>query len=516
MTISVETWLLSAICAYGGCFGLVTLWASHFTFSMRRRNQRKAHFWGELEARWEPILDQIVAGQAPPQTLHSLVKPEESLYLVDLLMRRCLAAKAEDKPIYRELAAPYLDTLAQRVQTGDQEQRARAVLTLTVLGEHRFLSVFIKALEDKSPLVSLLAARALATWGEPIVAEHLLPALQRFEAWNPNVLASLLVSLGKTVAPALRNSLRNPQHSPWVRTIALKALAELRDPLATPLALEVLRQEQDINLQIAAIQLLGQLGGSEHIPLIRRCYHSPFFPVRLHALRALARLGGSADQGIFRQALDDPSPWVAMEAAQSLKKSGHYHVLQEMDLMAHPRSELASQILGEFNSLEFVEQSVKNPAFAAHVGRLFQQLKKHDSQAVRALVTRLFFDPETANSVRYAMAAELEKFKDYQFFYQTLSCLMTGYFQDTRSLIRALKSFANPEAAPVLIQLYPKANWEDRLEIIDALGALESVTSLEFLSKVYNELHDEPTLTPDLKRQLQEKLATVLARRIMV
>lgn len=516
MTLSAETWLLSSVCAYGGLFGLITLWASRLTFSMRQRNLRKAHFWGELESRWEPLLDEIMAGQQTAEVLHSLVKQEESLYLVDLLMRRCMRASPEQQPVYRELAAPYLGSLSQRIENGDQEQRARAVLTLTVLGERHFLPIFIKALEDKSPLVSLLAARALATWGEAVVAEHLLPALQRFEAWNPNVLASLLVSLGKTVAPALRNSLRNPQHSPWVRTIALKALTELRDPLATPLAVEILRQEKDINLQIAAIQLLGQMGGSEHIPLIRKRYNSPSFPVRLHAIRALARLGSSADQTTFRQALDDPSPWVAMAAAQSLKITGHHHVLQEMDLKAHPRSELASQILGEFNSLEFVEQSVKDPAFAAHISRLFQQLKKHDSQEVRSLVIRLFFDPKTADPVRYAMAAELEKFKDYQFFYQTLSCLMMGHFHDSRSLIRALKSFGNPEAAPVLMRLYAKADWQERLELIDALGTLDSVDSLEFLSKVYNELNDELSLNSSLMREIQEKLAMALARRMMV
>lgn len=234
--------------------------ASRLTFRLRSRNLHKAHFWGELESRWEPLLEDIAKGRRVPDVIRPLVKPDEELYFVDLIMRRAVAAPAQQTSIYRDLAAPYLKVLSERVATGDREQRARAVHTLAVLGEQQYLPVFMKALEDKSPLVALLSARALATWGEPAVAEHLLPALQRFEAWNPNVLASLLVSLGKTVAPSLRTNLRNTHHSSWVRTIAMKALTELRDPLATPLAVEILRQEKDINLQIAAIQLLAQMG----------------------------------------------------------------------------------------------------------------------------------------------------------------------------------------------------------------------------------------------------------------
>jgi HEAT repeat protein len=516
MQFSAYTLLLLAVSVYGLLFVFFTFAASKLTFRLRSRNLHKAHFWGELESKWEPLLDDISQGKRVSDVIRPLVRAGEELYFVDLIMRRALLAPVQQVSIYRDLAAPYLQTLAQRVATGDREQRARAIHTLAVLGEQQYLPVFMQALEDKSPLVALLSARALAAWGEPAVAEHLLPALQRFEAWNPNVLASLLVSLGKSVAPALRTSLRDNSHSAWVRTIALKALTELRDPLATPLAVDILRQEKDINLQIAAIQLLAQMGGSEHISLIRQRYNSPSFPVRLHAIRALGILGNNADHSTFRQALDDPSPWVAMEAAQSLKITGHHRVLHELDLAEHPRSELAGQMLGSFNSLEFVEQSVKDDAFAPHVGQLFLELKKHDSHEVRALVNRLFFDPSTSAIVRYAMATELEKFRDYQFFYQTLSCLMMRHFTDQRSLIRALKSFANPESVPILMQFYAQAGWDERLEIIEALGVLDSMESFEFLSKVYNEMHDNHNLSVSQRNQMQDRLAMALAQRMMV
>jgi hypothetical protein len=131
-------------------------------------------------------------------------------------------------------------------------------------------------------------------------------------------------------------------------------------------------------------------------------------------------------------------------------------------------------------------------------------------------VIHLFFDPGTSSAVRYAMATELEKFRDYQFFYQTLSCLMMGNFPDPLALIRALKSFANPESVPILMQHYPQASWDERLEIIETLGGLDSIESLEFLSKVYNELQEYPELSKVQQNQMQERLAMALARRMMV
>jgi DNA-binding transcriptional regulator YbjK len=84
------------------------------------------------------------------------------------------------------------------------------------------------------------------------------------------------------------------------------------------------------------------------------------------------------------------------------------------------------------------------------------------------------------------------------------------------ALIRALKSFANPESVQILMQHYPHASWDERLEIIETLGGLDSIESLEFLSKVYNELQEYPELSKVQQNQMQERLAMALARRMMV
>ena len=116
------------------------------------------------------------------------------------------------------------------------------------------------------------------------------------------------------------------------------------------------------------------------------------------------------------------------------------------------------------------------------------------------------------------IARELAKFRNYQFFYQTLSSFILGS-GDRRSLIRALHSFANPEAVPALIDYYrSKANSEEKLEIVEALGAIDAVESLEFLSRIYNDLYERNELDSGdaFTQELHQKLASALARKMTI
>ena len=82
-------------------------------------------------------------------------------------------------------------------------------------------------------------------------------------------------------------------------------------------------------------------------------------------------------------------------------------------------------------------------------------------------------------------------------------------------MIRALRSFANPEAVPTLIQYYRNgATPEEKIEVVQALGAIDVLESLTFLSRVYNEvceagLQDTHTLL------LQQSLASALAQKML-
>lgn len=481
------------------------------------RNQAKARFWEELENSWEPLLAGFLERRVTRDQVWNQVPPGKELYFVDYLMRHAVRPKIDTESL-KELAAPFLPALAGRLHNGegDTEQRARAVQTLAVLGREDSARLLQKSLHDASPLVVLVAAMALSQRNSAYVPE-ILAQLSRLADWHLGLLTSMLIRIGPEVLPAVRNYLESSDE-PEAQTVCVQVLARLRDPQAVNLAVRLLSHSQDINVQVACLTLLGQLGSEEHLPLIRASYDSPHFAVRLAVIRALHRQQSSSDQQIFQRAFDDSSRWVALQAAQALKATGSEHVLHELTFLRHPRASLANQVLNAFESSRDLEQAVRNPEFKNQIALVFQRLQEQDTREVQQLITRLFFSPLTHPDVRYAIARELAKFRNYQFFYQTLSSFILGS-GDRRAYIRALHSFANPEAVPALIDYYRgTSSAEEKLEIVDALGAIDSVESLEFLSRIYNELYERGQLdSPDAYIQdLHARLAAALAKKMTI
>lgn len=481
------------------------------------QNQATARHWQEREALWQPALDQYQQHHDATMVWKT-VTSRQALYFIDYLMRYTLKKQLPQGAL-AELAAPYLPQLAGRIydQSLDAEQRARAVQTVSLLGQPQDIAALGPCLQDASPMVAFLAARALAESAERSSVSLILANLTRLLEWHLGFVVKLLVGMGSEIAPELRAYLETHQQAE-VQRVCLQVLTQLGDVQALPLAVSLISSSEDINVLVAALNLLGKLGHPEHLPLIRSCYQSPYFAVRLAVIRALHDLR-AADEHIFQQAFEDPSHWVALQAARALKATGSEHILHEISYIQHPRAALASQVLQTLGDLNKLELDVQKSEFSSQVGTLFQRLQAEQTEEVQSLISRLFFHPKTHPDVRYAMARELERFENYQFFYQTLSSFILG-FKDQRSLIRALRSFANPEAAPALIEYYrkPQASLSEKIEIVEALGQVESVESLAFLSRVYNELFESLNTSENLDPQLlklQNCLATVLAHKMI-
>lgn len=485
---------------------------------LHQRNQAKAAFWQSLESQWEPLLLDYIRAELPPEQIWAQVEARHELYFIDYLMRTALNYPP-GREAFQILARPFLPALTARLtaQRGDAEQRARAVQTLTLLGNSEQHGVLLQTLEDPAPLVTLLAALALSQARLHRAAPAILNQLPRLADWHLGLLSQLLSRMGPDVAPLILNYLESADN-PEAQTVCLQVLTTQNHAPGVQAAVRLLSDSDKVNVQVAALNLLGQLGQAEHLPLIRSHYHSPYFAVRLAVIRALYRQQHPEDTALFQQAFEDSSHWVAMQAAQALKATGQEHVLHEIRFMQHPRAKLANQVLNTLDDLQTLAQAVQNEEFKHQVGMLFQKFKQQNSRDVQQMITRIFFQPQTHPEVRYAMARELARFRNYQFFYQTLSAFILG-FSDQRSLIRALHSFANPESVPALMDYYRNsASWEEKIEIVDALGDIESMESLAFLSKVYNELHENADQAgpPEQVAQLQTHLAEALARKMRI
>jgi hypothetical protein len=314
---------------------------------LRYRNRRKEREWLAREAKWEGPLLEVLAGIDRPERLWSLVTRGDELYFVDYLLRYARRIRGSTRRVLAELARPYLGPVADRMSTGDTERRARAVETIAMLDFDRHAERIVAALDDESPLVSMIAARSIARNQRREHVPVLLAHIARLAAWSPRQLTALLTTLGGDAAPALREALADRAHAPELRAIAADALRRLHDPEAVDVAADLLSVEENRELLAAALRIVAALGRPEHAAQVRPlCTHED--PViRAVAIQALTTTGAAEDLFLLRLGLDDESHWVAIHAARALRDSGGGASLRVLARSESPRSALAQQVLME-------------------------------------------------------------------------------------------------------------------------------------------------------------------------
>ncbi len=317
------------------------------TIVLRLRNIRKAGLWQSLEVRWEPLILDVMTGERTPADARRFVAAHEALYFVDYLLRFANRFRGREAAVITELARPYLPRLAARLDKAEPARRARAIRTLSILGSEEYADVIVAALDDPSPLVAMIAARALANQDQPQHAAALLARLDHFDTWSLNYLVSMLAAMGPAIAPQLRRTLGDTQALPQTRAVAAGALRELNDYESGQIAARVLETETERELLTAALRLVGDVGSPEFLGPIRRLSRSDDPVVRGLALRALGRLGSRDDLSLLLQGIEDQSQWVALHAARGLRQVGGDHLLEELVISGHSKSDLARQVLAE-------------------------------------------------------------------------------------------------------------------------------------------------------------------------
>ena len=316
-----------------------------YTIHLRLRNTRRAEHWARLEAMWEPLLLDYIAEARPREEILAQIPEEESLHFVDYLQRFVERLEGSEADLIKRLAEPYLDSIVGRTQGGDPPRRARAVRTIGELGLQQHPQALIRALDDESPLVAMIAARALTNKAFPEYTKAVLDKLYRFEGWSQNYLVSMLASVGTELAPALRQTMEDADSGDRVRAIAADTLRALNDLQAADIAARLLATESDRELLAACLRLIQAVGRSEHLAVVRQLAAAEDSVVRAQALKALGLLGGEEDWPLLRQGLDHESNWVALSAAQGLDSAGGIQILHEVLRAGHPRANLLKQVL---------------------------------------------------------------------------------------------------------------------------------------------------------------------------
>lgn len=325
-------WLLSvsivlvALCAVGMVATALVL---------RWRNNRTARQWGAREAVWDPVMLEVLEGARPPEALTRLVRPADGRHFVTYLLRYARTVRGGGRDAVQHLARPYLPLVAAELTHRQPERRALAVQTLGELGPHEYRRRIEGALDDKAPLVTVIAAGAIARDYSPDDVRHLLDRVGRLELWTVRFLVSMLLRMGPQSAWAFREVLGDPARPDRVRAIAGHVLAQFNDLPSGDLAARVLETSHDPDLQVAALRVLERVGMAEHLPVVRTLVRDPEPAVRGNAVGVLAAVGGEAEVATIRAALDDESHWVAIHAVSALKQLGRADLLRALVETGH-------------------------------------------------------------------------------------------------------------------------------------------------------------------------------------
>ena len=301
-----------------------------------------------LEARWEPGLLALMAGESGAPAFWRQVDPRDYPYLLDYLLRFAFVVKGESRRRLDALARPFLRSAARKLRSRSPETRAHAVHALGAFGMQPHRARLVNALADASDHVALVAARALAASPDPLHAEALLGALDRFRALGPHVNASLLSGVAPGLIPLLLRLFADASRPVHTRLAAADALRWAGSPDAADVARAVLFAELDRDVRAASLRLLRAVGTDQHADAARFMAEDDDPVVRMHALTALARVGEPRDARYLEAALADTSRWVSLRAARGLRELRATDVLERIAHDdAHTGAAVARQTLGE-------------------------------------------------------------------------------------------------------------------------------------------------------------------------
>jgi len=316
---------------------------------LRLKNYRAERAVRELETAWEPPMLDVLAEASPDETLLEAVRPQDEPHFLTFLEGYARRLRGEEQATVKRLARPFLPPLAEGVRRGSAERRAHAVHLLAELGLPDYAHAVATGLDDRSPVVAMIAARGLFRRGYeqhfPVVLSH----LPRFTLWSRSFLSGVLARGGPGTAPFLREILDDPAREPLVRAVAADALRLLNDIDSVPIAARILEagQERDRELVTACVRVLRHLGHRGHVGLVRPLVTAADPVVRAAAVGALGAIGGPKDVPLLQDVLDDVAYWVSLEAARGLMALGAVSTLRRLAASQGPWAVLARQVLSE-------------------------------------------------------------------------------------------------------------------------------------------------------------------------
>jgi HEAT repeat protein len=199
-------------------------------------------------------------------------------------------------------------------------RRLRAAVSLAEMGDESTAPVLISHLDDREAEVRIQCGRGLGRMQYTPAIDAILERIGKEPPWVRARFADTLVGFGaKATWPLIAYIRVNLDHDDNVGVLeVIRVLKTVGDRDAGPPLLDLLGVAKDPEVQIAAIDALGAVGGPLAVGRLVEWFRSPDWRLRAKAATSLGEIGDPSVIATLAGGLHDENWWVRRNSAAAL------------------------------------------------------------------------------------------------------------------------------------------------------------------------------------------------------
>ena len=295
-------------------FCRLTLLLSLQIVGMRMALRRRQHGEARALARWRPVLNAAIVGDAPA-TLPVLGRAERVPFL-RLWVHLQGSLRGDAGEALNEVARRLKVDVEARAMLarGPRSARLLGALVLGHLRDRRAWTELLRLANQPDNTLSLTALWALVRIDPEAAAAYLAPMFVEREDWALSHVAGILQQASGPAAAVLARLL------PQLDEARLPRALRIAEALRVTLPAGVLRTALASSAVPVVIAALRSVLTPETIDQVRALLSHEEWQVRVQAARALGRVGERADADRLAVLLGDREWWVRYRAAEALRE----------------------------------------------------------------------------------------------------------------------------------------------------------------------------------------------------
>ncbi|HYM81000.1 MAG TPA: HEAT repeat domain-containing protein [Candidatus Limnocylindria bacterium] len=346
-------WALLAVGNLSALAAVLTLCAFltwHRGTEQHRRRMVNRHRWQRLVLEYLSAPTEDLRMPAANQ-LREAVRASERHDFAGFVLGYLRNLRGTEADSLRELlrSLGLLDLARRELKARNPWRRASAAQLLDAMRAPESVPDLVRAVQDRSVLVSFLSASALVRIGGEEACAAVAEALTRRSDWNPSQIKEILLGGGPHLTDRLVSLLDRCDPNEEKTKLLVELLGILRYGPAAETLLVLLRRGCPEELRVSILRALGRLGYAPAGEVVRAAAVDPSWVVRSQAVLALGRIGDASCVPVLEAALADDQYWVRFNAALALRSLGEAGrlVLARVSGEAHAAAIVAREVLLE-------------------------------------------------------------------------------------------------------------------------------------------------------------------------